>query len=200
MPISVDIDVAIMPGKTIDAGENEPNSARYAIMLTVISWTEDMLITRNIQIESDAVLECPFNKDRLFIASSPDGVAAQPSPNMFAVTFVHICLIAGCVLGISGNNIDITGMRSFVMLSIRPECSAILVNPHHKDIIPQVANEIVTASFAEFSIELVKFSEFPDNKEKNMPEIIIIPQIMFIFSLQFICFMYNMKRKLILLT
>ena len=86
------------------------------------------------------------------------------------------------------------------MLSIRPECSAILVNPHHKDIIPQVANKIVTASFAEFSIELVKFSEFPDNKEKNMPEIIIIPQIMFIFSLQFICFMYNMKRKLILLT
>ena len=38
--MSVDIDVAIMPGKTIDAGENEPNSARYAIMLTVISWTE----------------------------------------------------------------------------------------------------------------------------------------------------------------
>ena len=56
MPMSVDIDVAIMPGKTIDTGENEPNSARYAIMLTVISWTEDMLITRNIQIESDAVL------------------------------------------------------------------------------------------------------------------------------------------------
>ena len=53
----------------------------------VISCTDDIFITINIRMDADASVLFPLSSDRLFMASTPYGVAAQPRPSILAVIF-----------------------------------------------------------------------------------------------------------------
>ena len=91
--------VAIIAGATTAVGLVLPYWLLYAIIFTGISWRDDTFITKKVHIAFEAVLSLSLSCARLFIALRPAGVAAQPSPRIFAITFVVICFIASCCGG-----------------------------------------------------------------------------------------------------
>ena len=95
------------------------------------------------------------------IAFNPAGVAAQPSPSIFAIIFVAIYCPAGCPSGRFGKRNLITGRIFFVSASMRPARSPIFKIPHQNDMIPSIVTPRVTASFAESSSPFVTSPIFP---------------------------------------
>ncbi len=66
-----------------------------AIAVVGMSWTELVLIARKVHIAFVAVPGCGLSLSRSRIARNPSGVAALPSPSMFAAMFMSIEPIAG---------------------------------------------------------------------------------------------------------
>src|SRR5262249_44135444 len=85
---------------TITVGRTHPAAARIAIAVAGINCTELVLIARNVHIALEATPGRGFNDSRSRIARRPSGVAALPSPSMFAAIFINIEPIAGWSGGI----------------------------------------------------------------------------------------------------
>src|SRR5204863_4461827 len=71
---------------TITVGRADPAAARIAIAVAGINCTELVLIARNEHIASEATPGRGFNESKSRLARSPSGVAALPSPSLFAAT------------------------------------------------------------------------------------------------------------------
>ncbi len=106
IPTIVLIDVAISVGPTIAVGSTLPYWLLYAIIFMGISCRDEMFITKNVHISSLALRTYPCFTYAVFprsasscasasIAFSPAGVAAQPSPSIFAIIFVDMYSAAG---------------------------------------------------------------------------------------------------------
>ncbi|MEY2543827.1 MAG: hypothetical protein QOE81_1288, partial [Verrucomicrobiota bacterium] len=80
---------------TITVGRAEPAAARIAMAVAGINCTELVLIAKNVHIAFDATPGRGFNDSKSRIARNPSGVAAFPSPSMFAAMFINIEPIAG---------------------------------------------------------------------------------------------------------
>ncbi len=80
---------------TITVGRADPAAARIAIAVAGINCTELVLIAKNVHIAFEATPGRGFNDSKSRIARSPSGVAALPSPSMFAAMFISIEPIAG---------------------------------------------------------------------------------------------------------
>lgn len=87
--------VAIIEGTTMAVGFTEPYCARYAIMFTGINCRDEIFIIRKVHISFEEM--CAFSlfkewlsSERDSIALSPAGVAAHPSPKIFAIMLVVI--------------------------------------------------------------------------------------------------------------
>ncbi len=152
-------------------------------MLMGMSWSEEIFTIRNVHISLLAVPDClarllcpavffllsgAFSARRSSssfpnssIAFNPAGVAAQPSPSMFAIIFVAIYLPAGCPSGRFGKRNRITGRIFSVSASMSPALSPIFKIPHQNDMIPSIVTPSVTASFAESSSPFVTSPIFP---------------------------------------
>src|SRR5204863_9688918 len=94
---------------TIAVGLVDPDAAKIAIAVAGISCTELVLIARKVHIAFEATPGRGFSDSRSRIARNPSGVAALPSPSMFAAMFINIEPIAGWSGGTSGNNRVING-------------------------------------------------------------------------------------------
>ena len=105
MAIPVLTAVARIAGPTIAVGATLPYSVRKAIMLTGINCREEIFRIRKSHI---SLLAAPIGTARCFflrrsssrsasssMAFSPAGVAAQPSPRIFASRFVAIDFLDG---------------------------------------------------------------------------------------------------------
>src|SRR5881227_1735880 len=80
---------------TMAVGRDDPAAARIAIAVAGINCTELVLIARNVHIAFEATPGRGFSDSRSRIARSPSGVAALPSPSMFAAMFINMDPIAG---------------------------------------------------------------------------------------------------------
>ena len=165
--------VATIPAPNISVGFAEPYSLLKAITFIGTSCMEDMLIIKKVHIFVLAILLLLFNSLSSFIAFSPTGVAAQPSPKTFAITFDAMYSFAICPLGMLGNNNLIIGLKSLVKDVISPDVLAICIIPIHKDITPNIAIHRETASFEESIIDVLTSSIFPVAMPKIIPIIII---------------------------
>src|SRR4029077_13211275 len=94
---------------TITVGLADPAADRIAIAVAGISCTELVVIARNVHIAFEATPGRGFIDSKSRIARNPSGVAALPSPRMFAAMFINIEPIAGWSGGTSGNNRCIKG-------------------------------------------------------------------------------------------
>src|SRR5207253_8350509 len=96
--------VAMIEVPTMAEGLLDLLAARMAMAVTGISCTELVLMARNVHIALVAVPGRGLSDSRSFMARSPSGVAALPSPSMLAAMFISIEPIAGCSAGTSGNS------------------------------------------------------------------------------------------------
>ncbi|MPM70590.1 hypothetical protein SDC9_117545 [bioreactor metagenome] len=99
------------------------------------------------------------------------GVAALSSPSMLADKFMKMEPITGCPLGISGNNLQNTGLKKRDKALIRPLFSPIFIIPSHKDRMPVSPKDISKAVLEESKVELiisVKISVSP--KKTSLPK------------------------------
>ncbi len=96
-----------------------------------------MFITRKRTISLEAVplvtSVSAFNRD---IASSPNGVAALPSPKRLAVIFIDIAATAGESFLSFGNKNRMIGEMARAMSFVSPACSAMFIMPLQKQITP----------------------------------------------------------------
>lgn len=180
--------VATSPAPTITVGFTLPYWLRYAMMLIGISCREEMFMIKNVHISSLAIpfsLATPLylphllpssSSSRASIACSPAGVAAQPSPSIFAIMFVVMYSFALCSLGIFGKKKCITGEIAFDKFWMIPAFVAISISPTHNDITPTIVIHSVTASLDESSAAFVIFARFPCNVPYIIPMIIIPAQ------------------------
>ena len=113
------------------------------------------------------------NSSRLSIAFSPAGVAAQPSPKIFAIILAAICSFATCPGGICGKIGGENDAAGIDATAITPPLSAIRISPIQKDITPVIVMQSVTASFAESSTAPVTAGIVPWNAENMTPDKII---------------------------
>ena len=113
MPVTAEHRVAIRVVPMISVGLADPAALRSAITVAGISWTEDVLITRNIHMASEATVLSRFRRCSSFIALIPKGVAAFPRPSILAIMFIVMAPIARTT-GIPGN-------KSFRIGAILPE-------------------------------------------------------------------------------
>lgn len=99
--------------------------------------TDAAFITTKRTISLDAVKSFVFVSSlRRDIASSPKGVAALPSPNIFAVIFIDIAFLAGEFFFNLGNNNRKIGERIRLIIFVSPDFSAIFITPLQKAITP----------------------------------------------------------------
>ena len=96
--------------------------------------TDDVLITRKVIIDLEAVLLSLFSLFNSLIAFSPKGVAAFPSPNIFITIFEDIYPMALSPSGISGKSTFTIFDNFFDIISNNPDDSAIFIVPSHKHI------------------------------------------------------------------
>src|SRR6202011_2369963 len=100
---------------TITVGRADPAAARIAIAVAGISCTELVLIARNVHIAFEATPGRGFSDSKSRMARRPSGVAAFPSPSIFAAMFMSIEPIAGWSGGTSGNNPCIHGRHTYAI-------------------------------------------------------------------------------------
>ena len=147
--------VASRMGMKISVGFAAPICARYTMMLTGMIVRPEVLITRNIIMEFVAVSFFSFKSCKRSIALSPNGVAALSSPNIFAEMFIKIFPTTGCPFGISGNNLQNTGLNQRAKTSTTPPFSPIFITPSHKESTPVNPNEISKAVREVSKVELI---------------------------------------------
>ncbi len=87
--------VAMNAVPTIAVGRLEPDAARIAIAVVGISWTELVLMARNVHIALLAMPGVGLSVSKSRMARRPSGVAAFPKPSMLAAMFITIDPIAG---------------------------------------------------------------------------------------------------------
>jgi hypothetical protein len=80
---------------TMTVGLADPAAAKIAIAVAGINCTELVLIAKKVHIAFEATPGRGFNDSKSRIARNPSGVAALPSPSMFAAMFISIEPIAG---------------------------------------------------------------------------------------------------------
>ena len=91
IPITAATIVAIQTGKIIFVGLFEPNEFLIAITVVGIICKDAVFITINITIEFVNLSLCLLFYCIDCIAFIPNGVAAFPNPNIFAIIFIEIC-------------------------------------------------------------------------------------------------------------
>ena len=97
----------------------------------------EVLMTMNRTISFEAVPSGAFVSSlSLETASSPNGVAALPSPKRFAVIFIDIAFIAGEPFFSFGKRSRRSGERARLISLVRPDFSAMFIIPLQKVIIP----------------------------------------------------------------
>ena len=133
---------------TIAVGRVDPAAARSAMAVAGINCTDAVLIARNVHIAFDATPGRGLSVSRSRIARNPSGVAAFPSPSMFAAMFMSIEPIAGCSGGTSGKRRRMIGRKPAAMRCTRPARSARRITPSQSAITPIKPSAIVTAVFA----------------------------------------------------
>lgn len=82
-------------GPTILVGSADPWAARMAITVLGMSVTPAVLKAKKVHMASLASSPWGWSERISFIARSPRGVAALPSPNMFALRAIKMDPIAG---------------------------------------------------------------------------------------------------------
>ena len=95
------------------------------------------------------------------IAFNPAGVAADPSPRIFAIIFAAIYSCALCPFGIPGKRKWINGFNFSDHFLISPAPLAISITPTQSAIIPVMVMHSVTASFADANAASVTACIFP---------------------------------------
>ena len=95
------------------------------------------------------------------MAAIPKGVAALPSPNMFAVILALTAFIAGLSGLYSGIIFDSNGDIAFEIFSVIPLLSAIFIMPVQRHITPAIDIISLTALSAPSRMLLDKFSILP---------------------------------------
>ena len=112
------------------------------------------------------------------MAFNPNGVAAFPSPKIFAIIFIEISLWIFGFFKFGNKNLRI-GFKSFVNFSVRVVLLAISMIPLHKHNVPSRLIDKFTASLVLSKIELFKFSKLPEKIAKENDIIIKIGQTIF---------------------
>ena len=179
--------VARMAGPTMAVGFALPYWLRYAMILTGINWSEEMLIIRKVHISllakpegrdsgEDSRLRSSSSEDSSFIAFRPNGVAAQPRPRILAMTLEAMYSSDGCPAGMSGNRKRMTGESRPDRRSIRPDAFAICIRPIQRDIIPSMVMQSVTASLEESSAAAPTSAMRPFSVPIRMDTMIMAPQ------------------------
>ena len=120
-----------------------------------------MFIAKKVHIASVAVSFCLFSSCNSFIAFSPIGVAALPSPSILAAIFNTIDPIAGWSLGTFGKSLIMIGLSAFAIIWMSPESSAIFIIPSQRAIIPIRPNAISTDVLDMFIAASVTWSILP---------------------------------------
>ena len=133
---------------TMAVGRVDPAAARSAMAVAGISWTELVLIARKVHIALEATPGRGLSVSRSRIARNPSGVAALPSPSMFAAMFMSIEPIAGCSGGTSGKRRRMIGRRPRAIRCTRPARSARRITPSQSAMMPIKPSAMVTAVFA----------------------------------------------------
>ncbi len=124
-------------GSIISIGDSLPCSLLSIATVVGIRVTADALRTTKRTISLDAVLSAAsVSSLRRDIASSPNGVAALPSPKRFAVMFIDIAFIAGESFLSLGNKSRSTGESARLMILVSPDFSATFIIPLQKVMIP----------------------------------------------------------------
>ena len=186
MPAKVAAKVARRIGTKISVGCAAPIWARYTRILTGMMVSPDVLSTRNMIIELEAVslsfatfsadhpfnIPSPsffdlFNSCMLSIALSPSGVAALSSPSILAAMFIKMCPVAGCPLGMSGKRRVKSGLSALESKLTTPPCSPIFMMPIHKERTPVSPMEISKAVLAFSKVEPTMSANTPVLPKKH---------------------------------
>ena len=152
--------VTIQTGNIIFVGLFDPIEFLIANTVVGMSCSDAVLITINIAIEFETLSFFVFCFCKDFITFSPIGVAAFPSPKMFATIFIAISLFTSSFLFISGNKNFITGYNSFVSFSIKLVFVAICIIPFHKHIVP-----------SKFIVKFIALSVLSNTDEFNLSKL-----------------------------
>src|SRR5205823_5115264 len=128
--------VAPRQGRMIPAGSLECAEARSAITVVGTSCSEAVLMARNNTCALVAVPGAGFSFSSSSIALIPNGVAALPSPIMFAAMFSSMAEMAGCPSGMPGKRGRKMGRAARASFSTSPAFSAIRISPSHSAITP----------------------------------------------------------------
>lgn len=124
---------------------------RITAIVVGINWSDAVLITMNVAIESVAT---PFFCECFaisFIAHSPNGVAAFPSPKKFAAIFIQTARIPASFGERSGKRRFVTGESRAARAFVMPHASAIFISPFHRHMLPSRVIKSVTAFAAPLS-------------------------------------------------
>ena len=125
------------------------------MILIGISVSPEVLRTKNIIIGLLAVSLFGFNCCSSSIAFSPIGVAALSSPSIFAERFIKIAPVAGWPLGMSGKNLQNTGLSQRERVAISPPFSPIFIIPNQRERIPVSPRDISNAVLEELNVEFI---------------------------------------------
>ena len=130
-------------------------------------------MTRKVHISSLATsVSFPRSSSRCAssdIARSPAGVAAQPSPRIFATKLADIEVRAGCSFGILGKRKPMTGFSSLVIPFMIPASTATSISPDQNATIPNMVKHSVTASLDEASTASVISFTLPVSTPYTIP-------------------------------
>ncbi len=162
---------------TISNGEVEPYCCRRMDIIVGTSCIEAVFITVKIIMLRVAIPGVLFFLLISFIAEMPSGVAALPSPSIFAVIFIQIARMAGLSSGRSLNRRLRMGLKSLARRYVRPPLSAIFKRPVQRLIMPSMEIIRLTASVAPDIIDDDKASIFPVHTAQIILIITIAPQI-----------------------
>lgn len=166
-PTSTAVTAAIMvtshTGTIMLLGSLEFKEFLIAITVVGIIWIDAVFIIMNIAIELLSRSFSGFTSCMLFIAFSPSGVAAFPSPSIFAIMFMDISLWILSPFFTSGNRIFISGFRILQIVSTKLLFIAICIIPFQKHSVPNNVIVSCTALSADANRELFKSSIFPLN-------------------------------------
>lgn len=172
MPVTAAHIVAIHTGKIIAVGLLEPSEFLIAITVVGIICIDAVFKTIKVAIELDNTFLSLFSFCKLFMAFSPNGVAAFPKPNIFAIIFIDISLCTSEFGATSGNRNFIIGFKKPVSLFIIVVLLAICIIPFHKHIVPNKLIHNFTASSVLVNIDEFSSDNFPE-KIANINDIII---------------------------
>lgn len=143
--MTVEQAVASSVGRKMSNGCAAPAAARREMTVVGSICKLDALITRNIHIASLARSPTEEMLFISFMASNPAGVAALPSPSMFAARLTATACSARSFPRTPGNR-RIAGRRARDRRRINPVSSRISIKPHQSAYAPAREMHSATAS------------------------------------------------------